>query len=88
MVFFSSDRWKHVIQLQRQVRLGKLRESSPSVLNYSEYSMRTWVIVRGCDKKFPDWVDNEITTLVEKQHKELWRQNSLDWLTKQRYNFT
>jgi hypothetical protein len=27
-------------------------------------------------------------TLVEKQHKELWRQNSLDWLTKQRYNCT
>jgi hypothetical protein len=27
-------------------------------------------------------------TLVEKQHKGLWRQNSLDWLTKQRYNCT
>jgi hypothetical protein len=40
---------------------------------------------RECIQKFPDWVDNEINnnkTLVEKQHKELWRKNSLDWLTK------
>jgi len=27
-------------------------------------------------------------TLVEKQHKGLWWQNSLDWLTKYRYNCT
>jgi len=31
---------------------------------------------------FPDWVNNEINNNVEKQHKGLWRQNSLDWLTK------
>jgi len=40
-----------------------------------------------CIQKFPDWVDNEIyaynkKTLVEKQREGLWRQNSLDWLTK------
>jgi hypothetical protein len=35
-------------------------------------------------QKFPDWVDNEINNNkhFEKQHKGLWRQNSLDWLTK------
>jgi hypothetical protein len=42
--------------------------------------------VRGYIQKFPDWVDNEINnnnkTLVEKQRKGLWRQNSLYWLTK------
>jgi len=26
--------------------------------------------------------------LVKKQHKGLWQQNSLDWLTKQWYNCT
>jgi hypothetical protein len=43
--------------------------------------------VRGCIQKFPDWVDNENTrlqqkTLIERQHKVLWRQNSLDWVIK------
>jgi hypothetical protein len=41
--------------------------------------------IRRCNHKFPDWVDNislQQQTLVEKQHKGLWRQNSLDWLTK------
>jgi hypothetical protein len=48
--------------------------------------------IRACIQKFPDWVDNELNnnnnnnnnnkTLVKKQHKGLWRQNSLDWLTK------
>jgi hypothetical protein len=43
--------------------------------------------IRGCTQKFPDWIDNEIYAYnnkhsVEKQHKRLWRQNSLDWLTK------
>jgi hypothetical protein len=41
--------------------------------------------VQVCIQKFTDWVDNEVTTtktLNEKQHKGLWRQNSLDWLTK------
>jgi len=27
-------------------------------------------------------------TLVERQHTRLWRQSSLDWLTKRRYNCT
>jgi hypothetical protein len=37
--------------------------------------------IRRCIQKFPDWVDNEITTtLVEKQHKGLWRQDPLAWL--------
>jgi len=27
-----------------------------------------------------------LVLLVEKQHKGLWQQNSLDWLTKWRYN--
>jgi hypothetical protein len=39
-----------------------------------------------CIQKFPDGVDDEVNkkqqTLVEKQHKGLWRQNSIDWLTK------
>jgi len=29
-----------------------------------------------------------LVLLTEKQHKGLWRQNSLDWLTKQRHNCT
>jgi hypothetical protein len=30
-----------------------------------------------------DWVDTEIKNkLIEKQHKVLWQQNSLGWLTK------
>jgi hypothetical protein len=44
---------------------------------------------RGCIQKFPEWVDNDNkyslesnTLLVGKQHKVLWRQNSLDWLKK------
>jgi hypothetical protein len=42
--------------------------------------------VRGCIQKFPDWL-KEIYAynkkiLVEKQQKGLWRQNSLDGLTK------
>jgi hypothetical protein len=39
--------------------------------------------------KFSGWVSNETNkqqqqqeTLIEKQHKALWLQNSLDWLTK------
>jgi hypothetical protein len=35
--------------------------------------------LRGCDQKFPDWIDNEINN--KKQYKGLWWQNSLDWLT-------
>jgi hypothetical protein len=40
--------------------------------------------VRGYIQKFPNWVDKEISTTintVEKQHKGLWRQNSLDSFT-------
>jgi hypothetical protein len=37
--------------------------------------------IRGSIQKFPDWVDKEIYAYNNK-HKGLWRQNSLDWLTK------
>jgi len=43
-------------------------------------------------QKFPDWVITKYMlttkTVFEKQHKGLWRQNSLDWLAKYRYNCT
>jgi hypothetical protein len=42
--------------------------------------------LRGFIQKFRDWVDNEINDdnikHFKKQHKGLWRQNSLDWLIK------
>jgi hypothetical protein len=44
--------------------------------------------IRGNIQKFPDWVDKrnkqqqQQQTLIQKQHKGLWRQNSLDWLIK------
>jgi len=34
------------------------------------------------------WQNKQQQKPVEKQRKGLWRQNSLDWLTKYRYNCT
>jgi hypothetical protein len=51
----------------------------------SAYLQSMSVSYESISKKFPDWVDNEINnskTLIEKQHKGLWRQNLLDWLIK------
>jgi len=43
--------------------------------------------IQGCIQKFPEWLDKPNTRLplvllVVKQYEGLWRQNSLDWLTK------
>jgi hypothetical protein len=43
-------------------------------------------LYEGVFKSFRDWIDNEIYAyikkLVDKQHKGLWWQNSLYWITK------
>jgi hypothetical protein len=60
-----------------------------STCTWSHPDMRT-AHTRGYIQKFLDWVDNEINNKnnihSEKQHKWLWRQNSLDWLAKWWYN--
>jgi len=60
---------------------------SEAVLKRRTPAIRSASVLRRnlrCIQKFPDRVitDEQQQTLVEKQSKGLWRQNSLDWLTK------
>jgi hypothetical protein len=62
-------------------------------LIFTRYSQNAFITVRNMGLEMYESLSRSLRTyllvlLVKKQHKELWRQNSLDWLTQKRDNCT
>jgi hypothetical protein len=80
--------WIWILKGIREMKLiFILEEQSIECVDLIQVAHTKFLETLGCIRKFPDWVYKEIyaykkKTLVEKQHRRLWRQNSLDWLKK------